>query len=58
LVNKQVHTERTEESQVKKTIDSMNPANNASLGQVSDVPNANWRNEVSVNDRTRFVSQL
>jgi hypothetical protein len=28
------------------------------LGHPNDVPNANWRNEVSVPDRTRFVSQL
>lgn len=28
------------------------------LGHPNDVPNANWRNEVALPDRTRFVSQL
>lgn len=28
------------------------------LGHPNDIPNANWRNEVTVPDRTRFVSQL
>ncbi|RCH79229.1 hypothetical protein CU098_007242, partial [Rhizopus stolonifer] len=28
------------------------------LAHPNDVPNANWRNEVSVPDRSRFVSQL
>lgn len=28
------------------------------LGHPSEVPNASWRNEVTVPDRTRFVSQL
>ena len=28
------------------------------LGHPNEMPNANWRNEVSVPDRSRFVQQL
>lgn len=34
------------------------PQQQVNLGHPNDVPNANWRNEVTVPDRTRFVSQL